>query len=109
MSENSETSTSATPADDSLTGGGNVDHTVDVFDNAEVRQVQDQGSRENARASNSGPPPSPARDPQDPLGLEDDVAGGTGQGDPTAGVRIGDEDREDAVPGDDGPAHPGTR
>ncbi|GAA4982266.1 hypothetical protein [Kineococcus glutinatus] len=96
MSENSDTSTP-------------TDHTVDVFDNAEVRQVQDQGSRENARASNSGPPAPPARDPQDPLGLQDDAPGGTGQGDPTAGVRIGDEDREDAVPGDDGPEHPGTR
>ena len=105
MSDTSDTSTGTTPTDGSPTGGD----TVDVFDNAEVRQVQDQGSRQNARASNSGPPPSPARDPQDPLGLQDDVAAGTGQGDPTAGVRIGGADREDAVPGDDGPAHPGTR
>jgi hypothetical protein len=80
---------------------------VDVFDNAEVRAVQDGGSRENARASDSGPVPSPARDPQDPLGLEDDVADGTGQGDPIAGVRISDEDLAEAVPGDDGPE--GTR
>ena len=87
----------------------NVDDTVDVYDNAEVRQVQDAGSRQNARASNSGPVPSPARDPQDPFGQEDTAAGGTGQGDPTAGVRISDEDREDAVPGDEGPEHPGTR
>ncbi|GAB7193419.1 hypothetical protein NUM3379_41290 [Kineococcus sp. NUM-3379] len=107
MSENSETPTGATSSDGPT--GGDGDHTVDVFDNAEVRQVQDQGSRENARASNSGPPAPPARDPEDPLGLQDDVADGTGQGDPTAGVRIGDEDREDAVPGDDGPEHPGTR
>ena len=80
---------------------------VDVFDNAEVKAVQDGGSRENARASDSGPVPSPARDPQDPLGLEDDVADGAGQGDPTAGVRISDEDLAEAVPGDDGPT--GTR
>ncbi|PPK97728.1 hypothetical protein CLV92_103263 [Kineococcus xinjiangensis] len=99
MSQNSDAPTGTTPSDD----------TVDVFDNAEVRQVQDQGSRENARASNSGPLPAPARDPQDPFGQQDDVADGTGQGDPTAGVRISDEDLQDAVPGDDGPAHPGTR
>ena len=105
MSDTSDTSTGTTPTDGSPTGGD----TVDVFDNAEVRQVQDQGSRENATASNSGPPAPPARDPQDPLGLRDDVAGGTGQGDPIAGVRIDDEDLEEAVPGDDGPEHPGTR
>ncbi|PRY16918.1 hypothetical protein [Kineococcus rhizosphaerae] len=80
---------------------------VDVYDNAEVRAVQDGGSRENARASDSGPVPSPARDPQDPLGLQDDVADGTGQGDPTAGVRISPEDAAQAVPADDGPE--GTR
>ncbi|WP_432513033.1 hypothetical protein [Kineococcus sp. SYSU DK001] len=82
------------------------DH-VDPRDNAEVRAVQEHGSRENARASGSGPLPSPARDPQDPLGLADDAADGTGQGDPTAGVRISEEDAADAVPADDGPE--GTR
>ncbi|WP_432561502.1 hypothetical protein [Kineococcus sp. SYSU DK003] len=83
-----------------------TDH-VDPRDNAEVRRVQDSGSRENARATGSGPVPSPARDPQDPLGLQDDVADGTGQGDPTAGVRISEDDAAQAVPGDDGPE--GTR
>jgi hypothetical protein len=80
---------------------------VDPRDNAEVRTVQETGSRENARAADSGPVPSPARDPQDPLGLEDDVADGTGQGDPIAGVRISEEDAANAVPADDGPE--GTR
>ncbi|MEW1957702.1 hypothetical protein [Kineococcus sp. NPDC059986] len=80
---------------------------VDPRDNAEVRTVQETGSRENARASDSGPVPSPARDPQDPLGLEDDVADGTGQGNPIAGVEISEEDAANAVPGDDGPT--GTR
>ena len=80
---------------------------VDVFDNAEVHAVEEGGSRENARSSDSGPIPSPARDPQDPFGLEDDVADGTGAGDPTAGVQISAEDLADAVPGDDGPT--GTR
>ena len=39
--------------------------------------------------------------------LEDDVADGTAQGDPTAGVQISPEDAAEAVPGDDGPT--GTR
>jgi len=80
---------------------------VDVFDNAEVRSVQEGGSRENSKGGNSGPIPSPARDPKDPFGLEDDVADGTAQGDPTAGVQISPEDAAEAVPGDDGPT--GTR
>ncbi|MEW9265225.1 hypothetical protein AB1207_10750 [Kineococcus endophyticus] len=80
---------------------------VDPRDNAEVRTVQESGSRENARASDSGPVPSPARDPQDPLGLEDDVADGTGQGNPIAGVEISEEDAANAVPADQGPE--GTR
>ncbi|MEZ0164905.1 hypothetical protein AB2L27_09025 [Kineococcus sp. LSe6-4] len=80
---------------------------VDPRDNAEVRTVQESGSRENARASDSGPVPSPARDPQDPLGQEDDVADGTGQGNPIAGVEISAEDAANAVPADQGPE--GTR
>ncbi|GAB3463048.1 hypothetical protein GCM10027519_26780 [Kineococcus endophyticus] len=80
---------------------------MDPRDNAEVRTVQESGSRENARASDSGPVPSPARDPQDPLGLEDDVADGTGQGNPIAGVEISEEDAANAVPADQGPE--GTR
>ncbi|MGI4894794.1 MAG: hypothetical protein ACRYF3_06755 [Janthinobacterium lividum] len=103
MSENSNIPEKPTPNETS------VDDTVDVYDNAEVREVEQSGSRENARASNSGPLPSPARDPQDPFGLEDDVADGTGQGDPTAGVQISAEDRAEAVSGDTGPEHPGTR
>jgi len=85
----------------------NSGQNVDPYDNTEVRTVQSSGSRENARATDSGPPPTPARAPEDPLGLQDEVADGTGQGDPTAGVRISEEDAAEAVPADDGPE--GTR
>jgi hypothetical protein len=81
--------------------------TIDPHDNAEVRTVQSSGSRENARATDSGPAPTPPRDPADPLGLQDEAADGTGQGDPTAGVRISAEDAAEAVPADEGPE--GTR
>ncbi len=60
-----------------------------------------------AGAGSSGvfsPGPAPA-DEQPSLA----VAGGTAGGDALSGVTIDPDDREDAVSGDTGPEHPGTR
>ncbi len=60
-----------------------------------------------AGAGSSGvfsPSPAPA-DEQPSLA----VAGGTAGGDALGGVTIDADDREDAVSGDTGPEHPGTR
>ncbi|NAZ86148.1 hypothetical protein [Kineococcus indalonis] len=76
---------------------------VDPTDNAEVRAVQEGGSRQVARGSDGGTQPSPARSPEDPLGTQEDVPAGTGAGNPLDGVLISEEDAEHAVSGDTGP------
>ena len=75
---------------------------VDPRDNAEVRRVQESGSRENARASDGGPLPSPAPAADDPFTLDDDAADGTGAGNPIAGVEIEPEDAAGAARDTDG-------
>lgn len=77
---------------------------IDATANAEARAYEDNQSSPIARAASSGPPPTDA-----PAQGEMPVVSGTGAGDPLAGVGIDDEDAANAVPGDEGPEHPGVR
>ena len=78
---------------------------INAYENADARAAETNQSSPLARASGGeGMPPADA-----PLHGEAPEVGGTGAGDPLAGVRISDDDAENAVPGDDGPEHPGVR
>ena len=83
-------------------GTGDEVADIDPRDNAEVRRVQESGSRENARASDGGPIPSPAPAAGDTFGLADEAADGTGAGNPIAGVEIEPEDAARAARDTDG-------
>lgn len=77
---------------------------IDASANQDARALEQNQSSPLARAAGEGPPPTDA-----PKAGEAPEVGGTGAGDPLAGVRIDDEDLELAVPGDEGPEHPGVR
>ena len=79
------------------------DAPLDARDNAESRAAEHDRSSIVARAGGSSLPPEQldARDAEGP--------DGTAAGNPLAGVLISEEDAEQAVPGDTGPEHPGTR
>lgn len=77
---------------------------VDPYDNAETREVEAEQTPSLARAGGEGPAPSPAREPGEGYHPE-----GTAAGDPLSGVTIDAEDADQAVSGDTGPEHPGTR
>lgn len=78
---------------------------IDAYANQDARAFEENQSSPLARASGGeGPPPTDA-----PKAGEAPEVGGTGAGDPLDGVRIDDEDVELAVPGDEGPEHPGVR
>ena len=77
---------------------------IDAFNNPDARAYEQNQSSPLARASAGGPPPTDA-----PAAGEAPEVGGTGAGDPLEGVRITDEDAAGAVPGDEGPEHPGVR
>lgn len=77
---------------------------IDPFDNPESREAESSQTSSLARAGGEGPAPSPGREPG-----EVDHPQGTAAGDPLAGVTLDAEDAEQAVSGDTGPEHPGTR
>ncbi len=78
---------------------------IDAFDNPDAKAYEQNQSSPLARATGGeGPPPTDA-----PKAGEAPEVEGTAAGDPLAGVRIDDEDLELAVPGDEGPEHPGVR
>ncbi|WP_432497316.1 hypothetical protein [Kineococcus gypseus] len=63
----------------------------------------------DASTPNPGPQPSPPRSADDPLGVTEDAADGTGAGNPLEGVLIDARDAEQAVAGDEGPESPSGR
>lgn len=77
---------------------------IDAAANAEAQTYERNQSSPLARAAGSGPPPTDAP----PAGEAPDLDG-TAAGDPLAGVQISDADAAEAVPGDEGPEHPGVR
>ncbi len=78
---------------------------INAYENADARAFEENQSSPLARAAGGeGMPPADAP----PAGEAPEVAG-TGAGDPLAGVRISESDAEQAVPGDEGPEHPGVR
>lgn len=77
---------------------------IDAAAGQDAKAFERNQSNPLARASDGGPPPTEAVEPG-----ELPERGGTGAGNPTAGVEISDEDLDEAVPGDTGPEHPGVR
>src|SRR3978361_976620 len=77
---------------------------IDATANPEARSYEADQSPSLSRAANTGAPPTEAP----PAGETPDIEG-TGAGDARAGVGISDEDAAEAVPGDEGPEHPGVR
>ena len=77
---------------------------IDPFDNAETQASEREQSAGLSRASGAGAPATDA-----PAAGEAPTVEGTGAGDPLEGVRISSADADEAVSGDTGPEHPGTR
>ncbi|WP_375496702.1 hypothetical protein [uncultured Jatrophihabitans sp.] len=78
---------------------------INAYENADARAFEENQSSPLARASGGeGMPPADA-----PKAGEAPELSGTGAGDPLAGVRIDEQDAENAVAGDEGPEHPGVR
>jgi hypothetical protein len=93
------------PAHDAAIDDGSE---IDPTNNREARSADRGQSSAVSRAGTSGMTvlggaPGPEH-PDHELG-----GGGTATGNPVAGVQIDDADREQAVDGDTGPEHPGTR
>ncbi len=88
-------------------------HEIDPRNNAESQQAEADASQVGSRSSGGGPVFSGGREagavPGEPDPNDGDPSIGVGAGDPLAGVLINPEDAEQAVPGDEGPEHPGTR
>ena len=81
----------------------------DLKADADPERVADEREQTAGRAGagSSGVfAPSPAPADEQPSQA---VGGGTAGGDALSGVTIDDADRDDAVSGDTGPEHPGTR
>ena len=85
---------------------------IDPRNNVESQQAEESASQVGSLAG-GGAVFSPARAAGAVPGVPDaaDVAGegGTGAGDPLEGVTIDPADAAQAVPGDQGPEHPGRR
>jgi hypothetical protein len=77
---------------------------IDPFDNAETRAVEHGQSSALGRSSTEGPPPTEA--PRS--GTMPEISG-TAAGDALAGTLLDEDEAEQAVSGDTGPEHPGTR
>lgn len=76
------------------------DQPIDTHSSPEQQAAEADRPSGIARASDGGPPPADAP----PAGEQPEPAeSGTAGGDPTAGVMISDEDKEDAVSADTGP------
>lgn len=89
-----------------------MSETIDPRDNPESQVAEEDATQLGTRSSLGGTPPTPAPEAgQDPIEMDLDqgTPAGTGQDDPLAGVRISEDDREQAVSGDTGPEHPGER
>ena len=81
---------------------------IDPHNNPESRAAEESASPGAARSSSGGALPADAVPGQ--AGTQDGDAGsGTSGGDPLDGVLIDPADAEQAVPGDEGPEHPGQR
>jgi hypothetical protein len=99
----SPTSSSPSPSDEQQPGEPHDG--INAYENADSRAFEENQSSPLARASGGeGMPPADA-----PLAGEAPEVGGTGAGDPLAGVRIDEDDAAHAVSGDEGPEHPGVR
>ncbi|GLY19628.1 hypothetical protein Kisp01_66420 [Kineosporia sp. NBRC 101677] len=85
---------------------------IDPRNNVESQQAQSQATQTGSR-SGGGAVFSGGREPGSVPGQPDpndgDPNSGVGAGNPLAGVLIDPEDAEQAVPGDEGPEHPGRR
>lgn len=77
---------------------------IDPHNNPETRASEDAQTSARGLASDGGPPPSDA-----PVRGSAPEVRGTGAGSPLDGVLIDDEAAQQAVSGDTGPEHPGTR
>jgi len=85
---------------------------VDPRNNPESRVAEESASQTVSRSSDGGPIFSglrPADAPPGPNRQDGDPESGTGGGNPLDGVLIEPADAEEAVPGDEGPEHPGQR
>lgn len=90
----------------------NEQDALDPDDNRESRLAEESASQAVSRSSRGGPifsglrpaDAAPGAAPQD-----GDPESGTGGGNPLDGVLIDPADAEQAVPGDEGPEHPGQR
>lgn len=86
-----------------MTDAPDTSPTVDERNNPESRSAAADNSPGVARAGQSG------MAPEAPDGRDAEGPDGTAAGDPLAGVLISDEDAAEAVAGDTGPVHPGSR
>jgi hypothetical protein len=77
---------------------------IDSHHNAETEATEQNQSNSLSRAADGGPPPTDAPE----AGTAPQLSG-TAAGDPLDGVTIDEQDAEQAVSGDTGPEHPGTR
>lgn len=85
---------------------------LDPRDNAESQVAEGDATQVGSRSGDNGPvmPDAPRADgAAGGEGVAENLAEGTGAGDPLAGVKISDEDAADAVSGDMGPEHHGRR
>ena len=86
---------------------------IDPRNNPESRVAEESASQTGSRSSAGGAIFSDARPADSVPGRPDpqdgDPESGTGAGNPLEGVLIDPDDAEHAVPGDDGPEHPGQR
>ena len=77
---------------------------IDPHHNAETEATEQNQSNALSRAADGGPPPTDA-----PKAGSAPQLSGTAAGDPLDGVTLDDAAAEEAVSGDTGPEHPGTR
>ncbi|GAA3600555.1 hypothetical protein GCM10022223_15220 [Kineosporia mesophila] len=88
-------------------------HEIDPRNNAESQQAETDASQTGSRAGTGGAVFSGARAagsvPGQPDPQDGDPTSGVGAGNPLDGVLIDPADAEQAVPGDEGPEHPGRR
>lgn len=73
---------------------------IDPYNNRESRAAASDTSISVSRASDGGAPP---RDAPASGELPEAMEGGTADGNPVAGMTMGQADLDDAVQGDDGP------
>ncbi len=88
-------------------------HEIDPRNNPESRLAEESASQTGSRSATGGAIFSAGRPadavPGQPDPQDGDPESGTGAGNPLDGVTIDPADAEQAVPGDDGPEHPGRR